>query len=200
MNEQTKRFTIVVGVDFSELSAEALRVAIRLAQSGNGVVHLVHIVAPITSAAEIPVPFPLDAVEAAARKQLAEVHAKVLAAGVPTTATVEIGSPEQLLPQIALRLRADLIVVSTHGRKGLQRFALGSVAESVTRNAPCSVLTVRPRVLAPEELIEPPCPDCVARGTGSCARHSEHHPRAHTYSEIAEGFGLGSMSLRLPNM
>lgn len=54
------------------------------------------------------------------------------------------GSPKRSIVATAESLKVDLVVVATHGRTGLARMALGSVAEAVVRSAPCSVLVVRP--------------------------------------------------------
>lgn len=56
---------------------------------------------------------------------------------------VRIGSAEEEIITVAKELPADLIVIGTHGRRGLTHFFLGSVAEKVVRTAPCPVLTVR---------------------------------------------------------
>jgi len=54
-----------------------------------------------------------------------------------------IGSPAEEILRLAGEAHADLIVLGTHGRRGLSHFLLGSVAERVLRQAPCPVLTVR---------------------------------------------------------
>ena len=54
-------------------------------------------------------------------------------------------SPADAIVAHAIAVQADAIIVGTHGRRGLDRFLLGSVAEAVVRSAPCSVLTVKPR-------------------------------------------------------
>jgi glycine betaine transporter len=59
-------------------------------------------------------------------------------------AAVQGVAAEAIVAQ-ARQMPADLVVVGTHGRKGLDRLILGSVAETVVRNAHCSVLTVKPR-------------------------------------------------------
>ncbi|MEO8551840.1 MAG: universal stress protein, partial [Kofleriaceae bacterium] len=58
-------------------------------------------------------------------------------------ALLETGEPRDLIVQAATKVGADLIVMGTHGRRGLRRLMLGSVAESVARTAPCPVLLVR---------------------------------------------------------
>lgn len=62
--------------------------------------------------------------------------------GTGTTEVAE-GNPKRAILDVARKLGASLIVVGTHGRTGLARIALGSVAEAVVRRAPCSVLVVR---------------------------------------------------------
>ncbi len=57
--------------------------------------------------------------------------------------TVRVGDPRDVIDAVATELHADLIIMGTHGRRGLSRLVLGSVAEAVVRSAPCSVLTVR---------------------------------------------------------
>ena len=101
-----------------------------------------------------------------------------------------LGEPAHEIVNVAKEIRADLIVVGTHGRKGIRRAVLGSVAEHVVRFAKSPVLVVRPTDYESDEStvrIEPPCDDCLAiraKTNGEnywCERHSQHHPRAHGY-------------------
>ncbi len=111
---------------------------------------------------------------------------------LPMRGRVEVhcafGTPASEIVWLAAHIDADLILVGTHGRRGLRRLLLGSVAERVCRLAGCPVEVVREKHhvaawKAPE--IEPLCPDCAATRatTGGaslwCARHSVHHLRAH---------------------
>jgi hypothetical protein len=79
---------------------------------------------------------------------------------------------------------------------------LGSVAESLVRNAPCPVLTWRPKAVPIWNQIAPPCADCVAvqkktgRATLWCELHSQHHARAHTYYEVPSSYGIGAQTFR----
>lgn len=118
---------------------------------------------------------------------------------------IAVGSSTwRMIVQIASDLEADLVVVGTHGRTGVARFAIGSVAEQVVRHAGCPVLVVRPKDQHPnaEVLIEPPCADCVlarketGRRTLWCTRHSTHHPHGRLLYEYPPSFGLGSMNFR----
>jgi nucleotide-binding universal stress UspA family protein len=98
--------------------------------------------------------------------------------------------PAEQIAQLAADVEADLVVVGTHGRRGLSRLVLGSVAEATLRLAPCPVLVVRPKSLPPPvPAIQPPCPACLAARQASggaqfwCAQHSEHHGQRHTYHQ-----------------
>jgi nucleotide-binding universal stress UspA family protein len=98
------------------------------------------------------------------------------------------GNPADVIVEMASDLLASVVIVGTHGRKGVARMLLGSVAEAVVRNAGCAVLVVRPPLhhqVAPA--IEPPCPRCLeirAQSQGEaywCEQHAEKHGRRHTY-------------------
>ncbi|WP_438021834.1 universal stress protein [Sorangium sp. So ce233] len=100
------------------------------------------------------------------------------------------GDPAREIVWLAAHIDADLIVMGTHGRTGVQRLVLGSVAERVVRTAGCPVCVVRNKHhddswRVPE--IEPPCPDCLAARNQSgganlwCERHQSHVP-THVYS------------------
>ncbi|MBK7583241.1 MAG: universal stress protein [Myxococcales bacterium] len=92
----------------------------------------------------------------------------------------------EAIAQLASDVEAELVVVGTHGRRGAQRYLLGSVAEGTVRLAPCAVLVVRPPDASIPK-IEPPCPRCLEtrRATNGeefwCEQHREHHERRHTY-------------------
>jgi universal stress protein A len=79
-----------------------------------------------------------------ARAELAAVTQPIAARGIRVRGVVEEGSPHGAIIDAAKRLKADLIIMGTHGRTGMTRALFGSVAEMVTRHATCPVLTVRP--------------------------------------------------------
>ena len=98
------------------------------------------------------------------------------------------GDAAKVIVQTASDLEADVVIVGTHGRTGVQRVMMGSTAESVVRHAGCPVLVVRHKShenAAPE--IEAPCPRCVAAREESlgarfwCEQHEQRHGRRHTY-------------------
>lgn len=112
----------------------------------------------------------------------------VLPEGVRIVGHEAHGDPAHVILQTAGDLLADVVIVGTHGRKGVERLVMGSVAESVVRHAACPVLVVRPKTHDdPVAQIEPPCPRCVlaraeTRGAALwCEQHQERHGRRHTY-------------------
>lgn len=106
--------------------------------------------------------------------------------------------------QMAADLSADLVLVGTHDRKGIQRVVLGSVSEQIVRKASCPVLVVRPKDYHANAspYVDPPCADCLAAQRASsgsvlwCERHLEHHPHGRLHYELPEPFAVGSMIIR----
>ena len=137
--------------DFSTASAAAFAKAIETAKAGRGELLLVHVMSPV-----MPVPGDgyispkvYDEIAASTKawgqKQLAKRLAKAKAAGVRARAFLLEGVPHEQIVRIAKSRRADLVVMGTHGRSGLAKLFLGSVAGRVVAAAPCPVLTVRGR-------------------------------------------------------
>jgi universal stress protein A len=138
---------VLVPVDFSPPSEAALIYALKLAQLVGAAVYACHI---------IPTPHVLDAlyergftppesvkrIAQKARKRIKEI-AEAQETTVPLRIHCKEGEAAEHILQQAETLKADLIVIGTHGRSGVERFFLGSVAETVIRRAPCPVLTVR---------------------------------------------------------
>ena len=131
-------------MDFSASSEAALRCAVKLAQRLNGRAVLVHAFDPSGSPR-------LD--EARVREfrnrtldqRLNKTTSVSQADPFIMESIVEPGDPVKVILDQAKRLRADLIVMGTNGRRGVQRLVLGSVAESVVRRAGCPVFVVKQR-------------------------------------------------------
>ena len=81
-------------------------------------------------------------------KRLASLIGKVYQEGVKVYPIFKEGVPFREIPEAAKEVGADLIVLGTHGRTGLERMMMGSVAERVVRGAPCPIFLVRPKALA----------------------------------------------------
>lgn len=133
---------ILVATDFSECSKAALDRAIDLRQHYKAALTVVH-------AFEMHYPYPSVAVgEAmkglleAAEQQMAQLLERVRAEVPSATGVVRCGSPWEQILQVVREQSIDLVVVGSHGRKGLPRAILGSVAEKVVRLSPVCVLTV----------------------------------------------------------
>lgn len=140
MSWQTVKRAVLVPFDFSRPCREALAVA-RSFVDDPAHVHVLHVVPPFGSAAAVPVSVDLEAVREGSLKALEGAMAAEKAGGV--NAVVELGHPAETIIDYAGRHEVDLIVVPTHGRTGMDRFFVGSVAERVVRRAPCPVLVLR---------------------------------------------------------
>jgi nucleotide-binding universal stress UspA family protein len=141
----------VLATDFSPCSEKALHHALAIARDAGSTFYLVHVVSSLGFALAGPG-------TAAAAVELAGRDARELAqklvqdgslAGVPHEVVVRQGQPWEELERVVRQYHADLVVIGTHGRTGLRKLALGSVAEDIFRHASCPVLTVGPR--APEQ-------------------------------------------------
>lgn len=136
-------------VDFSEPSWGALAEAGQLVAGGSGHLTILHVYdgAALVAAGDVLVRVP-DVEEQVARETQRRLdrfraEAERFAPGRVTAETLS-GAPAAEIVRYAERNDVDLIVMATHGRTGLKRLVLGSVAERVVRQAPCSVLVVRP--------------------------------------------------------
>jgi len=199
------RFVIVVGIDESPSADLVLERAVALArQTPGSEIHLVHAADLIRTDGATPVV--MDALER--HRDLLDRRAREAqtTSGVNVVAHFHATDAARAILQTAASVDADMIVVGTTGKRGLERLILGSVAQVVVQRASCTVLVVRSKdhVASHAPEIEPPCPDCLAtqRASGGeklwCARHSQHHPHPHAYFEAVGSFGAGSNLIR-PN-
>lgn len=133
---------ILVPTDFSEPSGRALTMALELARSFDAQLSLLHVWSvPNTGYAEA-LSWPIDAMEAAARRALDEALASTRKLYAKTDAVLREGNEWKQVLEAVDNLGIDLVVMGTHGRRGLPRLVLGSVAEKVVRTCPVPVLTV----------------------------------------------------------
>ncbi|MBN3759749.1 universal stress protein [Burkholderia sp. Ac-20365] len=142
---------ILVAVDGSETSKKAVQEAVKLASLTSGTVHAVYVVdqSPIFSYAGYFDPVVLtDALRDDGRKALDNAQSTCAQSGV--ACAIELVETEPLsedvahtLQRCADRIGAELVVLGTHGRRGVKRLVLGSVAERFLRMSVCPVLLVR---------------------------------------------------------
>jgi nucleotide-binding universal stress UspA family protein len=134
---------ILVPIDFSASSDESLEYARRLAARCGASLELVHVVNVSAGDGLLGPGDPTVWERAidAARTRLGRMAADD--GGVPHRSIVLEGRPPDIICDHAIAMQADLIVIGSLGRSGLQRLLLGSVAEQVARTSPCPVLIVR---------------------------------------------------------
>lgn len=137
---------LLVAVDLGEHTKTVVDYATELIAKLDARAHLLHSVDWPLLGAELPAVITdtaMDEIKDRKRQELASLAAaypRFLQAG---SALLRQGDPREVIPATALELGADLIVMGTHGRRGISRWMLGSVAESVVRTARCPVLLVR---------------------------------------------------------
>jgi nucleotide-binding universal stress UspA family protein len=144
--------TIILPVDFSTNNDKSLELATSLARDTRAKLFIVHVEEPPATygvgAAYYGIPNP-QAEDIS--KMLNEVVP--LADGVACEHRMLMGTPVDAIVDFAEQTQADFIVMGTHGRTGLSRALMGSVAEAVVRKAPCPVLTVKQPKAEPEETL-----------------------------------------------
>jgi nucleotide-binding universal stress UspA family protein len=135
--------TVLCPTDFSPCSKDAFQVAAELARSRAAHLVVLHVV---------PVPLktlggtqgvPAGTEEIALKEREAQLAALKAPEGVPMETRLEVGDAVETILRIARETGSELIALGTHGRTGVRRILLGSVAEQVLRRATCPVLTVR---------------------------------------------------------
>jgi nucleotide-binding universal stress UspA family protein len=134
---------IMLAIDESRFSEAAAEAVVAQYQPQGTEVKVLNVV-------DLPLPIPTS--DAAGFRELSLKHGQELVqraerllnkAGYKTQTVVEEGDPKSKIIEQAKKWKADLIVMGSHGRKGLDRFLMGSVAENVSRHASCSVEIVR---------------------------------------------------------
>lgn len=136
--------------DFSPASRRAFDTALDLAKSLNAKLAIVYALAPVVT---VPDQFTymdaamLDQLDKQARqwaaRKLEQLAARAKKAGVKASVLLRDGDPADQIVRACRATKSDLIVVGTHGRRGLPKFFLGSAAERVVSTASCPVVTVR---------------------------------------------------------
>jgi len=156
VHEHSKPFTkVLVPTDFSPESDAALDAAIDLAARWQASITLVNVFEPIAykypTGTGIYASLPIDHVLKDQREALDNLQRSALAKGAKQVEVMQrTGHPATEICTLARDGGFDLIAMGTHGRSGVSRMFIGSVAERVVRMAPCPVLTIRPRTAQSE--------------------------------------------------
>ena len=145
---------ILVPMDFSECARRGLRYAVALAERFGSEIVLVHVIeAPLNlppqtlvrldpDGAAMPI---MDYVREAADRRLNALLAELTLASIPAQCVVTVGDVRDVVLESARAHAVDMIVMGTHGRKGLRHLLIGSVAEAIVRRSEVPVLTTRMR-------------------------------------------------------
>lgn len=140
---------ILFASDFSKASGKAFTTAVAMAKANRGTLTILHVIVPF-----VPIlpeqyvdPDTWDQIDRQtrqwSRRQLDKLLERAKKAGVRAVALLVEGDPTQQIARAVRLTRADLLVLGTHGRTGLTRFLVGSVATRVVATALCPVVTVR---------------------------------------------------------
>ena len=140
--------SLLFATDFSPVSLAALPFAAGIARRYGARLSLVHVLRPQVWAPAPPewVPMESDVPRQAALDELAQMEQSPLLAGLSHQAAVEEGAVWECLSRLMQKQETDLLIMGTHGRRGLKKLLMGSVAEELFRLAACPVLTVGPGV------------------------------------------------------
>jgi nucleotide-binding universal stress UspA family protein len=145
---------ILLAIDDSRFSEAALGMLIAQNQPSKTTVRVLHVVEPIETAyyPELTPPYPMNFNDIKKKRMkggrdlASRASAKVQAAGFKRVdSSVRLGHVRTTIVDAAAKWHANLIVIGSHGGRGLARLLLGSVSEYVARHAPCSVQIVRTR-------------------------------------------------------
>lgn len=136
---------ILIAVDGSPIAAHAADVGVELAKATGGQAAFVHVVDPalcFLPEGGVPAEELIAAAEQDGKRLLADFRQRA-ALDPPPLDFALVGKPAAEIVRAAQEWPAELIVIGSHGRGGVQRVLLGSVAEAVVRHAACPVLVVR---------------------------------------------------------
>jgi nucleotide-binding universal stress UspA family protein len=146
--------TILLAIDGSEFSRAATQEIVLHLRAESTTVHVLHV---LELDRMLPAAFDfargsdygpevtahLDSARSDTRRLVADAAERLRAAGFRTETSVREGDPRHTILNYAAEISCDCIVMGSHGRRGVERFFLGSVSESVVRHAHCSVFVVR---------------------------------------------------------
>jgi nucleotide-binding universal stress UspA family protein len=185
---------VLIASDLSEASDEAVRQGVKMAAGGR--IALCHVMPELGTHAFLPQEYEEDLEkQLALQPRVAEALLGQLERLVPGVEPapevfIELGSDYEQILRRAEEWQAELIAVGTHGRKGLKRLLLGSVADQIVRAAHCRVLVTRPEregaVLAATDLTDPALP-AIETAAAEAARRGRKLVVMHAMEAPSEG-------------
>jgi nucleotide-binding universal stress UspA family protein len=140
---------ILVPIDFSEYSKNALKYAVPFAKQFGAEIILIYVVEPTTYPADFSFgqfgfPNVEDEFRARGEEELSALMEKEIRNEVKASKQVRTGKAYLEIIKMAREKEVDLIIIATHGHSGVEHMLFGSTAEKVVRKAPCPVLSLRP--------------------------------------------------------
>lgn len=146
MESQMKN--ILVPVDFSDYSKNALRYAVNLADAFKAKLFLIYVIEPVIypadfSMGQMTMPNMDVELNSRAASELENLVKNELGCDIECETIVKTGKPFVEIIETASEIDADLIIIASHGHTGVEHILFGSTAEKVVRKAPCPVLTLR---------------------------------------------------------
>lgn len=139
---------ILVPIDFSDYSKNALRYAVQFAKNFNAKLFLIYVVEPMIypadfSMGQVAIPSMDADLQNRAEEELKNLANNYVEASLQSETIIKTGKPFVEINETAKEIDADLIIMATHGHTGVEHLLFGSTAEKVVRKAPCPVLTLR---------------------------------------------------------
>lgn len=139
---------ILVPIDFSDYSKNALKYAVDFAKNFKAKIYLIYVIEPIIypadfSIGQVTIPTPDVDMHARAQSELDSLARSFTESSVEVETIIKSGKPFVEINETATEKNIDLIIIATHGHTGVEHLLFGSTAEKVVRKAPCPVLTLR---------------------------------------------------------
>lgn len=139
---------ILVPVDFSDYSKDALKYAVQFAKQFNARLYIVYVVEPVIypadfSMGQVAIPSLENDIKNRAEEEMESLVKSFVDPSIKTEKIIKTGKPFVEIIETAREVDADIIIMATHGHTGVEHLLFGSTAEKVVRKAPCPVLTLR---------------------------------------------------------
>ncbi len=139
---------ILVPIDFSDYSKNALRYAAQFALQFKAKIFLIYVVEPMIypadfSMGQVAIPSADIDLQKRGEEELNNLAKSFIDPGVQTEIIIKTGKPFVEINETASEKDIDLVIMATHGHTGVEHLLFGSTAEKVVRKAPCPVLTLR---------------------------------------------------------
>jgi universal stress protein A len=140
--------SILVPIDFSVHSKNALAYAVLIAERFGASLHLMYVVEPTIYPADlgfgqVVLPGVEDELREKGAEELEGLITREIGSRIKATSVVRTGNPHQEILREAEERKVDMIIVATHGHSGVEHMLFGSTADRVVKHAKCPVLTVR---------------------------------------------------------